>query len=64
MLHSRTDTEVLIIAVWSNHSHYLWLHIFHTSDLLTDYFDLTIGKSMYDFALGLEGYCISGIEGL
>jgi hypothetical protein len=63
MLHSRTGTEVLVIAVRSDLRQHLRPHVFYTSDLFTEYFDLTIGKTANDIAFGLEGYCISGIRG-
>ncbi|KAG1852589.1 hypothetical protein C8R48DRAFT_584135, partial [Suillus tomentosus] len=60
-LHARTGTEILLIAVRANVDHFNRPHVFQTARTV-DFFDSSIGTSVGDIAICLEGFCISGVK--
>ncbi|KAG6819073.1 hypothetical protein H0H93_015742 [Arthromyces matolae] len=63
-LHTRTRLEVLLVAVRSSREHYTRPFVLATSDRVDDFMELTLRETANDFALRLEGYCLSGVQGV
>ncbi|THU85585.1 hypothetical protein K435DRAFT_618384, partial [Dendrothele bispora CBS 962.96] len=63
-LNARTGTEVVLIAVRSNVSHFHRPEVVMTSDRPMDFFNMAFKQPISDVAARMEGYMISGVEGL
>ncbi|KAG6852475.1 hypothetical protein C0991_011675 [Blastosporella zonata] len=63
-LHARTNLKVLLIGVRSNHEQYTRPFVLTTSDRVNDFMVLTQRETPNDFAIRLEGYCLSGVQGV
>ena len=62
-LHSRTGTEMLLVAVRSSSDRYNQPFFFKTSDKVEDFFSLTFKHSLADLVGKFECFCLSGVEG-
>jgi hypothetical protein len=62
-LHSRTGTEMLLVAVRSSSDRYNQPFFFKTSDKVEDFFALTFKHSLADLVGKFECFCLSGVEG-
>ncbi|KAJ8456300.1 hypothetical protein ONZ45_g18775 [Pleurotus djamor] len=62
-LHSRTGCEAFLTVVRSSSDHYNEPFVFYTSPRVADFINLAYKHTGADFALRLEGYCISGVSG-
>ncbi|RDX50670.1 hypothetical protein OH76DRAFT_1348475, partial [Lentinus brumalis] len=63
-LHGRTDTDVLFIAVRSKLDYYNQPYVFYSNDRVAEFWETLGKKNLPDLALAMEGYCISGMDGL
>ncbi|GBE82646.1 hypothetical protein SCP_0410310 [Sparassis crispa] len=63
-LHVRTGTEVLMVTIRSSNDHFNWLHVFFTSNCLSDFFAVVLNMQLTDIAMQMESYCLSSIQGL
>lgn len=62
-LYNRTGLEILLIAVRSDEQSVTCPEVWTTSQRVEQFFQLTAGTSLMDFAGKLECYCLSGLEG-
>ncbi|KAJ2968182.1 hypothetical protein NUW54_g13294 [Trametes sanguinea] len=63
-MHARTGVEALLFVCRSETSSYVQPYAFHTNKRLADFVHVVSKSTMSDFALRMEGYCVSGIEGI
>ncbi|KAH9951710.1 hypothetical protein B0H21DRAFT_684804 [Amylocystis lapponica] len=63
-LSERTGTETMLFAVRSNTDQFNQPYVFYSSQRLADFFETATSAHVTDFALRMEGYCISGVEGV
>ncbi|RDB30730.1 hypothetical protein Hypma_005885 [Hypsizygus marmoreus] len=63
-LHARTGVEILMIAVRSKKEHFNRPHVVTTSDRISDFIELTAKENVFDLAVRLEAYMLSGVEGV
>ena len=62
-LYKRTNTEMLFVAVRSDHTHYNKPVVYYTSDRIRMYVESLANVSLIDFGIRMEAYCIGGIDG-
>ncbi|KAJ2955194.1 hypothetical protein NUW54_g14758 [Trametes sanguinea] len=62
-LHTRTGTEVLLFVVRADTKDYTVPYSFYTNKRLADYVLFATQNTTSEFALKLEGYCVSGMQG-
>ncbi|KAI0348815.1 hypothetical protein OH77DRAFT_1491362 [Trametes cingulata] len=60
-LNGRTGTEFLLVGVWSQTDHFNPPYVFYTNERIVQFVELLNNMSMQDFALRLEGFCVSGV---
>ncbi|KAF5360171.1 hypothetical protein D9758_011357 [Tetrapyrgos nigripes] len=63
-LNSRTGCEALLIAVRSNSGHYNPADSWGTSPRVLEFFNISYREQTDKMAHRLEGYCVSGLEGV
>ncbi|KAI0371592.1 hypothetical protein BV20DRAFT_941838 [Pilatotrama ljubarskyi] len=63
-LHIRTGTEILLFAVHTDTSAYNQPYTFWSSKRVADFVSFATQSSVNAFVLKLEGYCISGMQGI
>ncbi|KAI0713718.1 hypothetical protein C8Q76DRAFT_576854, partial [Earliella scabrosa] len=63
-LNTRTGIEALVFIVKSGPLDFNQPYAFYTNERLADYITLATKNTVPEFAKRLEGYCISGINGL
>ncbi|KAH9847641.1 hypothetical protein C2E23DRAFT_711718, partial [Lenzites betulinus] len=63
-LHARTGIEALLFITRSTTSSYVQPFAFHTSGRLAEFVHALTNSNMSEFALKMEGYCLSGIQGV
>ncbi|KAK7434981.1 hypothetical protein VKT23_019886 [Stygiomarasmius scandens] len=63
-LNSRTGVESIVITVWSNSEHFNPPEAWVTSERVASFFELAFKQTPHAIGSRLEGYCISGVEGV
>ncbi|KAI0363286.1 hypothetical protein BV20DRAFT_1058172 [Pilatotrama ljubarskyi] len=63
-LHGCMGTEFLHVGVRSQTDHFNLPYIFYTNERIVQFVGLLTNISMQDFALRLEGFCVSGVDSL
>ncbi len=63
-LYARTGTEMLLFAVRSNFDHFPRPYTYSTSDRVEDFFSISFGRDVGDYAKSMEAFCLSGASGI
>ncbi|KAI0676302.1 hypothetical protein C8Q78DRAFT_1141482 [Trametes maxima] len=63
-LHARTDIEAILLIARSDTSSYVQPLAFATSKRLTEFVHAATKSSLTEFALKMEGFCVSGMKGV
>ncbi|KAH9916346.1 hypothetical protein B0H21DRAFT_703062 [Amylocystis lapponica] len=61
-LSERTGTETMLFAVRSNTTQYNQPFVFFSNQRLADFVETATKAHVTDFALRMEGYCLSGVD--
>ncbi|RDX48314.1 hypothetical protein OH76DRAFT_1352635, partial [Lentinus brumalis] len=62
--HGRTENEFVLLAVRSKHDDYNPPYVFYTGDRIANFVEIVTKNTIQDFAVKLEAYCISGVDGV
>lgn len=62
-LYHRTGTEFLIFAARTSHEDYMCPYMLSTSRRIEDFFQATMRQGPTEFALKLEAFCLTGLDG-
>ena len=62
-LHSRTGIEYMLVACRSNAEDFVKPYAYFSSELVPNFFDSSMKRSVHDFAVQFEAYVMSGVKG-
>ena len=63
-LYIRTGTEMFMVNMHPTTVDFMQPHVFRSSDQLVDFMVLVTAGTAEAFTQRIEGYCISGIQGM
>jgi hypothetical protein len=63
-LHARSGTEFVLIAVRPDNEHYLHPYVSTSTDRVSEFFSMSLQRSLTNVSMRLEAYCLTGIQGM